>query len=171
MKKISSLAFAFAALCFLMPFVNVSCQGHTVRSLTGTQLALGTEMVQPTGFGQPQSRKVPPDSFAAAALALSVAGIFVTFGPGKIFKMATVVTTAMGIICLLILKTNLDSEIVKSGGGALKLEYGGAFWMAIVMFGAAAAIRVLQPDNERTARGQLQSVITQVPKSESIHDQ
>ena len=52
LKKFSPALFGLVILCFFLPFVNLSCSGQTVMTLTGFQLITGSEYSEPNMRGQ-----------------------------------------------------------------------------------------------------------------------
>ena len=52
LKKLSPGFYIVIILLFLLPFVNLSCSGQTIMSLTGFQLISGTEYSEHDMFGQ-----------------------------------------------------------------------------------------------------------------------
>jgi hypothetical protein len=64
-KKISPILFGVTLVCFLFPFVTVSCGGQKMASFSGAQLATGTSVDEPQMFGPSQKKKVDPEPLAA----------------------------------------------------------------------------------------------------------
>ena len=50
-SKVSPALFVITTLCFLFPFVTVSCNGQKVATFSGVELATGTTVEQPQVFG------------------------------------------------------------------------------------------------------------------------
>jgi hypothetical protein len=138
-RRLPLFSFAAAAVSFLLTFVTFSCQGKAVAKLTGTQLALGTTV---EGSGQ-QSKKIDPEPLALIALATAILGFALTFG-GVTTKTLTILSGAGGVICLFLLKSKLESNILKEGGGIIQIDFGAGFWIAVVAFviGAIATARL-----------------------------
>src|SRR5437899_153211 len=92
------ISFGAIVVCFFFTFVNISCQGQRVASLTGWQLATGTEVEQPTMFGSKQEpKKVPAEALASIALLLAVVGLVISFA-GKATRTLTTVAGAAGAV-------------------------------------------------------------------------
>ena len=53
-KKFSPAIFGIVLICFILPFVTVSCQGQKLATLTGIQLITGTTIKQPNMTGKKQ---------------------------------------------------------------------------------------------------------------------
>ena len=132
--KVSPAIFAVSILCFFMPFVAVSCNGQRVATFTGVQLATGTTLEQPQMFGSPQKQKVEAEPLAAVAGLCAILGLCFSFLPGARSAVAPALCGFAGVVVLLMLKSKLDADILKSGGGAFQLEYGAGFTLAILLF-------------------------------------
>ncbi len=77
--KASPAIFLASILCFLLPFITVSCGGQKVGSFSGLQLATGTTVNQPQMFGPAQSEKVESEPMATIAILCAVAGLGLSF--------------------------------------------------------------------------------------------
>jgi hypothetical protein len=141
-SKISPLVFLGSALCFLFPFVTISCQGQKVASFTGIQLAMGTTTQQPQLFGRPQRKQVDPEPGA------SVAGLCVIVGLGlSCFALLDFRTQAgsaiaggVGAVALLFMRAGMDDQIAKRAQGMALVSYELAFNLALLLLASAAAL-------------------------------
>jgi len=77
---------AIALLCFVLPFVTVSCAGQPLARITGVQLATGSVPPigqnapgAPAGGGAAANQSYSLDFFALGAAVLIIAGLVVTF--------------------------------------------------------------------------------------------
>lgn len=77
---------AIALLCFVLPFVTVSCAGQPLARITGVQLATGSVPPigqnapgAPAGGGAASGQGYSVDIFALGAALLIIAGLVVTF--------------------------------------------------------------------------------------------
>jgi len=137
------LSFGAVIICFFFSFVNLSCQGTRLASLTGIQLATGTQIGGGTDMfgGQQQKKDVKPEPLAALALAAAVGGLLLSFGGAKT-RILTVIAGAAGAVLLLMLKMKIDRDLTKmaEGQGLIQVSYGAAFILAIILFIVAALI-------------------------------
>ena len=78
-SKVSPAIFAASILCFLLPFVTLSCGGQRITSFSGVQLAIGTSVDQPQIFGPPKKQNVDPDPTAAVAGICALLGLGLSF--------------------------------------------------------------------------------------------
>src|SRR6266852_3589386 len=119
-SKVSPIIFIASILCFLFPFIAVSCGGQRFASFSGIQLATGTTVDQPQMFGPSQKKKVAPDPFAAVAGLCAIVALGLSFVGSARTSIAPAISGATGAISLLLMKSRMDSEIVKQGQGILR---------------------------------------------------
>ena len=79
LKKFSPGFYGVIILCFFMPFVNLTCSGQKIMSLSGFQLITGTEVKANEMFGElsennepREKNEVDPQPLALFALILSL---------------------------------------------------------------------------------------------------
>ncbi len=135
--RVVPLSFAAVLVCFFFTFVNVSCQGTRVGSLSGTQLAFGTSIDSKDMWGSEKKQKVDPEPLATIALVAGVCGLALSFA-GARTRFLTMLTGVAGGGLLLFLKLKMDEDITKQGDGLLQLDYQPAFILAVVLFFVAA---------------------------------
>jgi hypothetical protein len=136
-RKLSPAAFVLALICFFLPFVTFSCQGQKIASLNGVQLATGTTLQQPQMFGPPKSQKVDAEPLAALALLALLAGAGLSLLKGKKGAGMSAAFAGLSFIFLLALKSKLDGDAVRQGGGAIQVNYEAGFYLVIVLLLAA----------------------------------
>ena len=106
-SKTSSALYGIALICFVMPFVVVSCQSQKVLTLTGVQLVTGTTMEQP-GSGPKVMRG---DLLAKITLLATVGGLVICLiGTGRLYTILSIVAGTIGGISLLGLKIRIDDR-------------------------------------------------------------
>jgi hypothetical protein len=137
--SVTSLSFAAVVACFFLTFLNVSCNGTRAASFSGVQLAVGTELKNKDMFGQEQTKKFEREPFAFFALIAAAGGLLLSLG-GRITRTLTTVTGGAGAILLLLLKNKIDQDVLRQGNGLLTVEFAGAFYVAILLFAAAAIL-------------------------------
>jgi len=134
----SLLIFAGSALCFFFPFITVSCGGVDAFTLSGWQLATGTTLTQPHGFGSPQTQNIDSDPFAVVAVVCALAGIGLSFAGKKMAKHAAI-SGGVGTVSLVILQSHLDSQIQGQTNGLAKVNYEMGYTLALILLIAGAA--------------------------------
>ena len=139
-SKVSPAIFAASALCFLLPFVTVSCGGTKVASFTGVQLATGMTVNEPqVPGGEAQPKKIDADplsAFAGLCVLISLAMSFIATGRLAIWPA---IGGATGAVALLVMKSNLQNQLAKQANGLLQVNYAPGFVLALLCLIAAAA--------------------------------
>ena len=141
-RKLSPAAFVLTLVCFFLPFVTFSCQGQQIASFSGIQLATGTTIEQPQMFGPPKSQKVDAEPLAILALLSVLAGAGLSFLKGKKGTVGPAALAALGIILLAALKSKVDGDALRQGGGVVQVNYEVGFYLTIVFLLAAIAASV-----------------------------
>lgn len=136
--KVSPAIFIATILCFLFPFITVSCGGQKVATFSGVQLATGTSVSQPQMFGPTQKKDVAPEPLAAIAALCTIVGLALSFLPAKV-ALGPAISGGVGALFLLLLKSKMDDQIVKQGQGMLQVNYEAGFTLTLVLLVAGAA--------------------------------
>lgn len=155
-RTIAPAAFGIALLCFLLPWVTVSCQGEKVESLSGLRLVTGTTVRQESAFGTVNLRKVRSERRAVLALVAAAAGLGASvLLAGRRRRIVQAAAGAAGTLFLVLLKSRIDGEVLEKGQGALSVDYRAGFYLTLVLFAAAAAagLYALIRDGEDRAPG------------------
>lgn len=152
--------FALAGLCFLLPFVSLSCASEEAaegmeinqedQRLTGLQLVRGGERREgfdgsgPMGQPDPDADEVfliPAEPFAIVAFVAALAGLALVFvRVSRTRLLGASIAGAAGTGSLLLLATSPTLRVL--GLSAVTLLYG--FWITLGIFGLATAAHVLQ---------------------------
>jgi zinc-ribbon domain len=141
-RKLSPAAFVLALICFFLPFVTFSCQGQKVASFSGVQLATGTTVKQPQIFGAPKSEKFDPEPLAVFALLSVLAGLGLSFLKGKKGAVGSAALAVLGMILLAALKSKLDGEALRQGGGVIQVGYETGYYLTLVFLLVAAGTTI-----------------------------
>lgn len=130
--NIGASLFVVAGLCFLLPFLTLSCSGQRLSSVTGVQLAAGVVV----GSG-----RSPGDARVAFALGMCVLGILLRFmGVGSVRRISSALAATAGILALLSFKMSVDADTLKQGHGMIRVQYEAGYYLILISFvGAAAA--------------------------------
>ncbi len=135
LKKISSGVIALALVCFFMPWIDVSCAGAKVATLTGMQLATGTTVQQSGMFGSgAEKRRVDSEPLAAAALLVAIGGLVLSFLQPKIATIGAIGCSGIGTASMLLLKFKIDGDVARQTEAAMRVDYLGAFWLVLLCF-------------------------------------
>jgi len=153
LKKLSPGFYVIIILLFLLPFVNLSCSGQTIMSLTGFQLITGTEYSENEMFGQNmmgqmnnervcEKKEVNAEPMALFAFLAAVVGLVFSFIRKKGTALVCVIVSVLGTLFLILLKVSIDgdAQLQMSGQSIIKLEYQPAYWLSIVFFILSAVV-------------------------------
>lgn len=128
--------------CFILPFIKISCSGEKLMSFTGVQLVTGSEMSNPMSD---EKEKMPPEPTAVIALIALVVGVVFAIQLSRGGAILSAVSGGVAVISLILLKTNLDTEIMKEAGGmAISADYQMGFWGACLMSAAGAILALMR---------------------------
>ena len=157
---------ALAGLCFLLPFVSLSCASEEAaegvafpqedQELTGVQLVTGgaeREGFDPSNaIGPPDPNtdpefSIPPEPFASVALAAALVGLcFVLVRVTRTRLLGASIAGTVGAASLVLLATSPTLRAL--GLSAVTLLFG--FWLALGLFVLAAGVHILQLRGDRT---------------------
>lgn len=132
-KKIPPAAFVLALLCFTLPFVTFSCQGQKIMSFSGLQLVTGTTIQQPQMFGPPQAQRTGPEPLAILAFLSLIVGLPLSFLRGKKGAAASAVVSGLGFIFLAAMKSKVDADAMRQGGGAVQVSFEAGFYLTLIL--------------------------------------
>ena len=134
--------FAIAIVCFILPFIEISCDGVKWMSFTGVQLVTGSEMKSPM---TDEVEKIPPSGAAVVTLvALAVGGAF-CFSATRTQSIIAGVSGIVAAIAMVLLKTNMDAEVMKEASGLpVTVEYKVGFWGTLLGATAGALLAFIR---------------------------
>jgi hypothetical protein len=147
--------FVLAVLCFLMPFVEISCKdekGKVVmqQSFTGLKLAFGgtTKQTNPM-TNQVEDQEVKQQSQLLIALLCAAAGAASAFMAGKNGKLFPAIAGIAGLIFLLLGKGEMSGNLPPDAKDTLGINMQIGFWLACVccVVGAVISGRQWKEDN------------------------
>ncbi len=152
-RKLSPVSYVLALLCFLLPFVQVSCGGQKLFSFTGVQLMTGTTIKLPTellglkdnpNFKAPNEAKLDANPAAIIAFLAGLAGLAFAFVKMSRAGVISGVAGGVAAAALFFLRVSLSSKLQESGGpNPFSVEYQNAYYVSLLafIFGGALAIR------------------------------
>ena len=147
LKKFSPGFYGIIILLFFLPFVNLSCSGQTIMSLSGFQLITGSEYKADSMFGQTtegevkENKEIKSQPLALLALLAAVIALAISFIKKRFIALVNIVISVCGGILLLLLKFSLDSDAELNGQNIIQLEYQFAYWLSIILFIGAAVVQ------------------------------
>jgi uncharacterized membrane protein YphA (DoxX/SURF4 family) len=148
-KKFSVAGFGLALLCFLLPFVTVSCNQQKVASFTGFQLVFGTTVQQPQMFGPPKEQRVDAEPLAAWAFVCCLVALGLAFAKSRKTEIGAAVFAGISLVCLMQLKSKLQDEVLRQSSGFLQVNYESGFWIVVLAILAAGGVTAVAPWRSR----------------------
>jgi len=158
LKKLSPAIFGIALICFFLPWVNVSCQGQKVITLSGIQLVTGTTIEEPKMFSElkgsshpylkeprrssEEYNKIKGEVLAILTFLAAIVGLSLNFLKGKIGTLGSAIAGGIGTILLLLLSAKLNNDIFQQGRGLLQLDYRIGFYLTLILFILAIGVNV-----------------------------
>ena len=140
LRKLPPAAYLLALICFLLPFVEVSCNGQKVVSLTGLQLLAGSQVGGGAGiFAQPQ-QQVKPETLIVVAFVAGIAGLVLSLLKQRRTDMVGAVCGIVGGGSLLALQQSILSGAPPQALGLIQVQYQPAYFLSVLLFFAGAAI-------------------------------
>jgi len=133
LKNISPAILGFALICFILPWAEISCQGHKVATVNGFQLVTGTTI---------EGQKVKGEALAVLTLLSAIVGLALCIIKDKRRTLGVIVSSGVGIATILLLKLKLDGDILREGRGIIQLSYGAGYYLILVSFLSTIGINV-----------------------------
>jgi hypothetical protein len=138
-SRSAALTFCAVAISFLFTFANISCQGQRVASLSGFQLAFGTEIANSDMWGNQRREKVPAEPLALCALVAAVAGAILVLA-GPLVRRLTTLLGGLGALLLMILINKMARDATLRSSGMLEVTPGSGLIAAIGLFLLASCL-------------------------------
>jgi len=129
LKKISLAGHGILLLCFLLPFVSMSCDKHKIRTFAAHEFVTGTT-IDTNG----KIEKVQPERYAIAALCAAVVGFIFSLFQGKVSQLLVLSSSGLGAAAIYLLKQKLDGDILQAGKGLLVLDYEPGYYIMLAVF-------------------------------------
>ncbi len=140
LRKLPPAAYLLALICFLLPFVEVSCNGQKVVSLTGIQLLAGPQIGGGVGmFAQPQ-QQVKPETSVVVAFVAGIAGLVLSVLKQRRTDIIGAVCGIIGGGSLLALQQSILSGAPPQAMGLIQIQYQPAYFLSVLLFFAGAVM-------------------------------
>jgi len=144
-KRFSPAVFGFVLVCFLLPFVTVSCNQQKVASFTGIQLVFGTTVQQPQMFGPPKVQRVNGEPLAIVAFVSSAIALALSFAASRSGEVGASMLSGISLVALLLLKSRLEDQIRQRSSGFLQANYELGFWVVVFATVIAGVLYAIAP--------------------------
>lgn len=130
--------YLLALICFLLPFVEVSCNGQKVVSVSGLQLVTGSTLGVDSAVPARQQQHMQPSTPAVVAFGVGIFGlVYAIAGTWRRF----VISGAAGVlsaISLLFLQNETPAGAPPEALGMISLSYEPGYYASILLFFAGA---------------------------------
>jgi len=145
-SALSPALFGGILLCFLLPFVTISCQREPVVKLTGIRLALGTTVERPAVTDHPRPDPVAGpveveggEPLAFFAFLCAGVGIGLSLAIGRATRPGLAGLAFLGMILLLLLRHKLYHD----ASDLYRLQFHVGYWLALGGFALAGLVNVV----------------------------
>jgi hypothetical protein len=138
-SRSSAVTFGAVVVTFFFTFANISCQGQRVASLSGVQLAFGTQIDQSDMWGNKRPQQVRAEPLAQFALLSAVVGAVLAL-IGSAARRLAAITGGAGALLLMMLISKMQREATAQSSGLLQISAGAGLLFAIVLFFLAAGM-------------------------------
>lgn len=188
--KLSRYIFGFAALAFLLPFVNFSCADVQVAEVKGIDMVIGStigsenpmsaEEMMEAGEGDPLhpvnldatgTQQVKPNFLAILALGCCVLGLFLSFSESDRVRVVRIWLAVAAGGALLVLRFMIESEIEDQAAGIVQVDTAPGFWVVLALLAGAIWLNYANESNDTSqpfvrARIEPRIIGSQPPKSD-----
>jgi hypothetical protein len=118
--------FLVGILCFLLPFMQVSCGGQKIISFTGVQLVTGFEFTQPVNH---KTERVATEPLVVVAFIALVLGLLCSLSSQRIRSIAAAMAAGVAFVAMILLKIKWDGKIGENLADGITINYEMGFWL------------------------------------------
>ncbi len=133
-RHIRASVFGLAAICFLLPFVVVSCPDKGRASVTGVEIAFGATIKGERFSTVTPDQHITPQPLAILALACAVGGIVFSYLKKNPAFVLCTAASAGGIALLVFLRNRITVQAHVLAGDSLVLRYEIGYSLAMAAF-------------------------------------
>lgn len=142
-RYISLSTFLLILLCFLLPFLRITCSGQEILNLSGYELAFGATKTIDTGWDS-RTEKAEPVVSALVCLIAAIVGAGLTFVSGKSGSLMRLIAAAIGFILLCIVPVEVRAKMgSRSAGADIGVKLGVGWIVTSLLFIGAAVVSIL----------------------------
>jgi hypothetical protein len=141
-KKISASFFALILVCFLLPFVTISCENRPVVQLSGLEMTTGKTVASQTFSGRKRAQRIPSDGRTILAFLAAGIGLWASLSNVKRDSSIPLGCGFSGSLLLLLLKAGIDGQVSSQSVrvATFKADYGVGFVGAFLLFLSSAIL-------------------------------
>ena len=133
-SKVSPALFILVIICFLLPFVDLSCSGQSF-TLNGFDFITGTSVA---------GEKLPSNPLAVAAVVMALIGAALFFWKNNGTQIAQTVAGVLGFISLAVMKSTFERKIMGEADIPIQIEWRLGYYLAMLFFTGAVAYSLYQ---------------------------
>ena len=137
MKKLQEsfpkISFGTIIILFFLPFLLVKCGGEEIANLSGFQLVTGTEIGGDSEFGG-DAEDIQSNVFAIIGFVCAIAGLIIAFMKINKSKVISLVISIIGLLSLLLLYNDANSEAVKNTEGVITISLGIGYYLTFLCY-------------------------------------
>jgi hypothetical protein len=133
--------FLLAIIFFLLPWVNVSCAGTEIYSVSGFDMVRGSYNI-PSEIAD----ETPMENEPLAVYALVAAGVglvFSLFGSG-FGRILRVLAGIAGVVLMVWLKFKIDDQIKGTGEWIVQVNYLIGYWLTLCAFALGTVVNLFK---------------------------
>lgn len=128
-------------LCFLMPFLTLTCGGGKLITMNGINMATGTSISSKDPWsGRVKTEKIQPEILVAVAGLAAIAALGLAFASGRSGQLASMLASSACAASLLLTKFKVEGDVVKQGQGVVGAQWEVGFWLALLGSISAAVV-------------------------------
>jgi hypothetical protein len=141
-RRLSPGLYILILIFFLMPFMDLSCGGQPVVTLSGIDMVTGKQLEDPGAYGGygAEAPKIDPEPLAILALLAAGGGLILSFVKGKTGSVLAALVGAAGFVTMLLLKSRIDHQVLTEGEGLVTVEYRIGYWLVLLAFVVTAGL-------------------------------
>lgn len=123
-RMYSPSMFGLVILCFFLPFATISCAGQNV-DLKAFDFVFGRSF---------SGQKIDPYPIAIILLLITIIGAGLYLWVNVNNAMVSLVLGALGIVFVIILRSNITSDVNSSDMGTVTVQYDIGFYLMILLY-------------------------------------
>jgi len=142
-RKIVLGIFLLTIIFFLMPWMNISCMGTPVVTVSGYDMVRGVyDVPDEVTDGSSESEPLVIWALVAAGVGL-IASLF----KAKIMVFTRILAGIAGVALLIALKFKIDNDVYGQGQGVAQVNYLIGYWLTLIAFAAAVIVSFIKRDS------------------------
>lgn len=146
--KLSPSAYLSLIAVFLLPFMDLSCDGDRIVSLNGYEVSFGTEITVGSFFDGYSTERVEGNLAVAIAFFMALAAAAVSLKS----QLSGAVIAAISFVLLLIARAEIQDAIWEEGEGLLMVSFQIGYYLSLAFLGMGCVLGVIASRQKRDQR-------------------